>query len=277
MAFLPVGVENGGPIELYYEDHGEGRPVVLVHGWPMDGRMWERQVPALVDAGYRVIAYDRRGFGRSGRPWHGYDYDTLAGDLRTLLERLDLSDVTLVGFGMGGGEIVRHFGAHGPGRVAGIVLASAAAPFMYRSYDNPCGVLDDAAVAGVRAGITGDRIAFLDGFASRVFRGGSGVMVGEALRGYVRDLAALASPRATLECAVACMRTDLRADLSAITVPTLVVHGTRDAVVPFETTGARTHAAVAGSRLVLIEEAPHGCAVTHAGRFNRALLSFLSR
>ena len=278
MAYMPVAMENGAPIELYYEDYGEGRPVVLVHGWPLDGRMWEHQVSALVEAGYRVIAYDRRGFGRSTRPWDGYDYDTLAIDLQTLLEHLDLRECTLVGFCSGAGEVVRAIRNHGDERVAGVVLVSAVPPFLYRSYDNPGGLLNDDAVAAIKRGIADDRIAFLDSFATDLFRPGEAeVLVSEVHRVSFRDMATLASPRATSEHAIAFMRTDFRVDLAGLKVPTLIVHGDRDVVVPVEGSGMRSHKAVRGSEMVLIEGGPHCCNITHAGRFNRALLGFLAR
>jgi non-heme chloroperoxidase len=276
MALLEVGAENSTPIQLYYEDHGAGRPVVLIHGWPFSGRSWEPQLPALIEAGYRVITYDRRGFGNSSQPWGGYDYDTFAGDLHTLLEHLDLYEVTLVGFSMGGGEVARYVGTYGSDRVVQAVLAAAVLPYLYKADDNPDGGLDDAAIAGVQAGLTGDRLAFVDGFVTNFFRVGERTdLISEVLRSYHRDIAAFASPKGTLDCLAALARTDFRGDLAKLTVPTLVIHGDSDAVVPFEVSGRRSHEAIAGSRLVLVERAPHGLNVTHREQFNQALLGFL--
>ena len=172
MAFVQVGNENSAPVELYYEDHGSGSPVVLIHGWPLSGHPWENQVPALVEAGHRVITYDRRGFGDSSQPWSGYDYDTFAADLDTLLTYLDLRDAALVGFSMGGGEVVRYIGRYGTDRVAKAVLAAAVPPYLYKSDDNPEGALDDATIRQFQDGVRGDRIAFLDGFMTNFFAAG---------------------------------------------------------------------------------------------------------
>ncbi len=277
MTKLTVGTENDAPIELHYEDYGTGKPVVLIHGWPLSGRSWENQVPALVEAGYRVITYDRRGFGASSQPWGGYDYDTFAADLNTLLEHLDLREVSLVGFSMGGGEVVRYIGTYGSDRVAKAVLASAVPPYLYKSGDNPEGALDDDAIAGFLAGVTSDRIAFLDKFTTGFFSAGGELKVSQAQREYARDIAAFASPKGTLECITAFGRTDFRGDLEKITVPTLVIHGDSDAIVPFEASGKRSAQAIAGSELVVIEGGPHGINASHAEQFNRALLGFLAR
>jgi pimeloyl-ACP methyl ester carboxylesterase len=277
MASLVVGTEYGHPVELYYEDRGAGRPVVLIHGWPLSGRSWENQVPALIEAGFRVVAYDRRGFGKSSQPWGGYDYDTLAADLESLLVRLDLREVTLVGFSMGGGEVARYIGHYGTDRVAQAVLAAAVPPYLYKSDDNPDGALDDATIAAFEAGVRADRIAFVDGFVTGFFAVGDKTdLVSEPLRVYNRDIAAFASPQGTLDCIAAFGRTDFRADLAAFTVPTLVIHGDSDAIVPFEASGKRAHEAIAGSELVLVDAAPHGLNVTHADIFNSALLDFLA-
>ncbi len=276
MARITVGNENSKPVELHYEDHGTGRPVVLIHGWPLSGRSWEQQVPALVDAGYRVITYDRRGFGESTQPWTGYDYDTFAEDLNRLLTELDLSDVTLVGFSMGGGEVVRYLNRHGSGRVSQAVLAAAVPPYLYKSDDNPDGGLDDATIAQFEGGVRGDRIAFLEEFTKGFFAAGDEVLVSEPNRLYHRSIAEFASPKGTLDCIAAFGRTDFRGDLSTIDVPTLVIHGDADAIVPFEVSGKRSHEIIANSRLELIEGGPHGLNATHAEQFNNALLGFLN-
>lgn len=276
MTMLKVGTENDAPIELYYEDHGAGKPVVLIHGWPLSGRSWERQVPVLVDAGYRVITYDRRGFGNSSQPWLGYDYDSFAEDLNLLLEHIDLREATLVGFSMGGGEVVRYIGKYGTDRVSKVVLASAVPPYLYRSDDNPDGGFDDATIADLEAGVKDDRQTFLDTFTTNFFSAGDRTdLVSEAERTYAREIAAFASPKGTLECIGAFARTDFRGDVAAVTVPTLVIHGDADAIVPFEVSGRRSHESIAGSRLVLIEGGPHGINATHADQFNKELLEFL--
>jgi non-heme chloroperoxidase len=277
MALLTVGTENTTPVELYYEDHGAGQPVVLIHGWPLSSRSWENQVPALVDAGYRVITYDRRGFGKSSQPWTGYDYDTFAQDLDNLLVHLNLTGVTLVGFSMGGGEVVRYIGRFGTGRVAKAVLAAAVPPYLYQSDDNPDGGLDDATIAGFEAGVKGDRIRFLDGFTTAFFGAGDKTdLISDEQRLYNRDIAAFASPKGTLDCIAAFGRTDFRDDVAKVTVPTLIIHGDSDGIVPLEISGRRSHESIAGSKLVVIEGGPHGLNATHPEQFNAALLDFLA-
>ncbi|MGQ0575146.1 MAG: alpha/beta fold hydrolase [Pseudonocardia sp.] len=283
MPFLTVGTENSAPIDLHYTDHGTGRPVVLIHGWPLSGRSWEQQVPALVDAGHRVVTYDRRGFGKSSQPWHGYDYDTFTADLDALLEHLDLRDAALVGFSMGGGEVVRHLARSGAnGRVTRAVLAAAVPPYLYQSDDNPDGGLDDSMIEQFQDGVRGDRLAFLDGFTKDFFSPGLGltgkkVLVSEPQRQYAIAQAAAASPKGTLDCITAFGRTDFRTDVAAVTVPTLVIHGDSDQTVPFEVSGKRSHELIAGSELVVIEGGPHGINATHPEQFNAALLDFLGK
>jgi pimeloyl-ACP methyl ester carboxylesterase len=276
MARVTVGEENGAPIELYYEDHGSGQPVVLVHGWPLSSRSWENQVAALVDDGYRAVTYDRRGFGRSSQPWDGYDYDTLAGDLNRLLVQLDLTDVTLVGFSMGGGEVARYVGQYGTERVGKAVFASAVPPYLYKSAANPDGAIDDATLDGFHEGIRADRVAFVDQFVTNFFSvRGRTDLVSEPLRLDNARIAAGASPKGTLDCTTAFSTTDFRDDLKAFTIPTLVIHGDSDAIVPFEASGRRTAEAIPDSTLVLVPDAPHGLNVTHSGTFNAELLAFL--
>jgi len=277
MSRLAVGTENNAPIELHYDDYGTGKPVVLIHGWPLSGRSWENQVPALIEAGYRVITYDRRGFGASSQPWDGYDYDTFTADLNTLIEHLDLREVTLVGFSMGGGEVVRYIGTYGAGRIAKVVLASAVPPFLYKSAENPGGAMDDDAIAGLLGGVKSDRIAFLDEFTTGFFSAGSELKVSQAQREYARDIAAFASPKGTMDCVTAFARTDFRGDLAKITVPTLVIHGDSDGIVPFEASGKRSAETIEGSELVVIKGGPHGINASHAQEFNEALLGFLAR
>ncbi|MCW2583201.1 MAG: bromoperoxidase [Klenkia sp.] len=277
MATLTVGTENSTPIDLYYEDHGAGRPVVLIHGWPLSGKSWEAQVPALVEAGHRVVTYDRRGFGESSKPFEGYDYDTFAADLDALLTHLDLTDVTLVGFSMGGGEVVRYIARHGTDRIHSAVLAAAVPPYLYASDDNPEGGLDDATIESFQAGVTGDRFAFLEDFTEAFFAAGDeGDLVSSAQKAFARQIANVASPKGTLDCITAFGRTDFRGDVAKVTVPTLVIHGDSDGVVPFEVSGKRSAELIDGAELVVIEGGPHGINASHPQEFNTALLRFLA-
>ena len=277
MAMLQVGTENDASIQLHYEDVGTGSPVVLIHGWPLSGRSWESQVPALVEAGHRVVTYDRRGFGDSSQPWGGYDYDTFAADLDALLQHLDLRGVALVGFSMGGGEVVRYIARYGTDRVAKAVLAAAVPPYLYKSADNPDGGLDDATIAAFQEGVKTDRLAFLEGFTTNFFSAAGQLKVSEPQREYARDIAASASPKGTLDCIAAFARTDFRADLETVTVPTLVIHGDSDAIVPFEVSGKRSAQAIANAELVVVKDAPHGFNASHANEFNGHLVRFLAR
>jgi non-heme chloroperoxidase len=276
MGKFAVGAENGLPIELHYTDHGDGQPVVLIHGWPLSGRSWEAQVPALVEAGYRVITYDRRGFGQSSQPWHGYEYDTFAADLAALLDHLDLRDAVLIGFSMGGGEVVRYLGRYGADRVSKIVLASAVPPYLYTSDDNPDGGVDDATVESMIAGIKQDRMAFFDGFLDTYFSAGKTGKVSPQQKAYALSQLAVASPKGTIDCIDAFSRTDFRDDLTKVMVPALVIHGDSDNIVPIEVSGQRTAAAIPGSVLVILEDGPHGILVSHAAEWNAAVLQFLA-
>ena len=282
MPMITVPATAEAPVALHYTDAGAGKPVVLVHGWPLSGRSWEGQVPALVEAGHRVITYDRRGFGQSSQPWDGYDYDTFAADLNTLIETLDLRDVTLIGFSMGGGELARYVSTYGQDRIAKLVFASAVPPYLYKSDDNPDGGVDDDLAAWFHDGIVADRPAFLEEFVTMFFTAGKPSLlnkpkVSDAQQAYALAIAEMASPKGTLDCTVAFATTDFRDDLTKITVPTLVIHGDSDAIVPFEVSGKRTHEAIAGSELVLIEGAPHGVTVSHKEEWNRHVLSFLAK
>ncbi|MDP9429581.1 MAG: alpha/beta hydrolase [Actinomycetota bacterium] len=277
MPRLAVGSDNGQPVELHYQDVGAGRPVVLIHGWPLSGRSWEAQVAPLVAAGYRVVTYDRRGFGESSQPWSGYDYDTFAADLHALLEHLDLRDVALVGFSMGGGEVVRYIATHGTERVSRAVLAAAVPPYLYKSADNPDGGLDDATIEQFQQGVIDDRIAFLDQFTTGFFTSGdAGLQVSEQQRQYALRIAEFASPKGTLDCITAFGRTDFRGDVAKVTVPTLLIHGDADAIVPFEVSGQRAHELIPNSELVVIEGGPHGVNASHPEQFNQALIAFLA-
>jgi non-heme chloroperoxidase len=275
MPYLTVGKENSGSIDLYYEDHGSGKPVVLIHGWPLSGRSWEKQLPALLEAGYRVVTYDRRGFGDSSKPTSGYDYDTFAADLHALITKLDLRDAALVGFSMGGGEVARYLGTHGSERVRKAAFLAAIPPFLLKSADNPEGV-DGGIFDGIKKGIAADRPAFLSGFLSNFYN--VDVLKGKRISDeWVRlswNIAAMASPKATLDC-VSAWLTDFRKDLAKIDVPTLVLHGDSDRIVPLEASAKRTHEAVKGSRYVVVKDGPHGLNWTHADEVNRALLDLL--
>jgi non-heme chloroperoxidase len=282
MPLLPVSDPSGTDVELYYEEAGTGKPVVLIHGWPLSGRSWEGQVPALVEAGHRVITYDRRGFGKSSQPWSGYDYDTFASDLNTLLETLDLTDVTLVGFSMGGGELARYVSLYGQDRISKLVFASAVPPYLYKASDNPDGGVDDDLAAWFHDGITSDRPKFLKQFLTMFFTAGSPSLinkpkVSDEQLAYNLAIAESASPKGTLDCTVAFATTDFRDDLTKITVPTLVIHGDSDAIVPFEVSGKRTHEAIPNSELVVIEGAPHGLTVSHRDEWNEHVLAFLAK
>lgn len=272
---MPTTTVSPG-VDLHYDDFGTGDPIVLIHGWPLSGRSWEAQIPALIADGRRVITYDRRGFGASTQTWDGYDYDTFAADLDALLRNLDLREVTLVGFSMGGGEVARYLGTYGSDRIAKAVFAGAVPPYLYKSDDNPDGALDDATITAFQQGVTTDRIAFVDGFATNFFTAGGTLKVSDAQVRYAQELAHVASPKATLDCITAFGRTDFRGDLAKIDVPTLVIHGDSDAIVPLANSGQRTHEAITGSRLVVIKDGPHGINASHPTEFNDALLAFLN-
>jgi non-heme chloroperoxidase len=277
MSVISVGKENSGSVDLYYEDHGTGQPVVLIHGWPLSGRSWEKQVPALLEAGHRVITYDRRGFGHSSKPTVGYDYQTFAADLHTIITELDLRDATLVGFSMGGGEVARYLGAYGNARVKRAVFMAAIPPFFVKTSNNPAGV-DASVFEGIKKAIVADRPAFLSKFFAdfyNVDRLGGQRISDEVVR-LSWNIAAGASPTGTLQCVTA-WATDFREDLRRIRVPTLIIHGDSDRIVPLEVSGQLTHQAVAGSRLAVVAGGPHGLNWTHAEDVNRELTSFLAQ
>jgi len=265
-------------IRLHVEDTGgTGRPVILIHGWPLSAEAWKAQVPILRDAGYRVISYDRRGFGRSEKPSSGYDYDTLAADLAAVIEERDLKDVTLVGFSMGGGEVARYVANHGEGRLHSVVFAAAVPPYLLQSLDNPEGPLTQDKADEMRGGLEKDREAFFDGFTRDFFSANGKLMVTEDERQAAIALCHQSDQTAALGCMKAFATTDFRADLKKVNVPTLVLHGDSDAIVPFEGSGERTHRAVSGSEVVTLKGAPHGCNTSHADDFNLALLNFLKK
>jgi non-heme chloroperoxidase len=276
MSRVKVGTENGADIEIYYEDHGQGQPVVLVHGYPLNGRSWERQHRVLLESGYRVIAYDRRGFGESSRPTVGYDYDTFAADLNALLEHLDLTDVALVGFSMGTGEVTRYLGNYGSARVRRAVLLGAIPPFLLKTGDNPEGV-DRQVFEGIKAAVLADRYAYFKDFFDSFYNTDklAPARISDQAWQASFNVAASASPYASYAC-VDTWLTDFRADLPKIDVPVLVVHGTEDRILPFAATAQRLPALIRDVRLVPVEGGPHNIAWTHPEEVNPALLGFLA-
>ncbi|MEV4114161.1 alpha/beta hydrolase [Nonomuraea sp. NPDC049695] len=277
MSYIKVGTENSTDVELYYEDHGEGQPVVLIHGYPLDGHSWERQSAALLKAGYRVITYDRRGFGRSSQPTTGYDYDTFAADLNTVLESLDLNDVVLVGFSMGTGEVGRYLGRYGSGRVAKAAFLASLEPFLLQTGDNPTGVPQEV-FDGITAAVTADRYAYFTDFYTNFYNTDETLgsrLSEEALRNSW-NVAAGASWYAS-SAVVPTWLTDFRGDLAAIDVPALILHGTGDRILPIDATAREFHKRVPQADYVEIEGAPHGLLWTHAAEVNQALLTFLSK
>lgn len=272
-----VNVEAEPATELFYVDIGEGQPVVLIHGWPLSHRMWESQVNVLVDAGYRCIAYDRRGFGDSGKPEGGYDYDTFASDLNDLVLALDLYDVVLVGFSMGGGEVARYIAKYGTERIAKAALLGAVPPFLLQTHDNPGGA-PQAVFDGMIAGVKHDRIGFLDGFFPNFYNSDANYPgVSPDLIPYSKSIAWPALPLATQQCITAFGTTDFREDMAAFDVPTLIVHGDADRIVPIDISARKSAELIAGSRLEVLAGAPHGFAATHAAQLNALLLEFVKQ
>jgi non-heme chloroperoxidase len=275
MPYVRVGDENGADIHLYYEDHGMGQPVVLIHGYPLNRHSWERQHRVLLAAGYRVITYDRRGFGQSSQPVIGYDYDTFTADLDTLLQHLDLSDVILAGFSMGSGEVTRYLSRYGSARISKAALLGAIPPFLLRTDDNPEGV-ERQVFEDIRAAIVADRYAYLESFLNNFYNvdqlGGTRISDQAWQASFI--VAAGASPYATCAC-VNSWLTDFRADLPKIDVPVLIVHGTEDRILPFEATSQRLPALIKDARLVRVDGGPHNIAWTHPDEVNDALMAFL--
>ena len=277
MGYITVGTENSTNIDLYYEDHGAGQPVVLIHGYPLNGDSWEKQTAALLDAGYRVITYDRRGFGRSSRPTEGYDYDTFAADLNTLLEALDLRDAVLVGFSMGTGEVGRYLGSYGSERIAKAAFLGSLEPFLLQTPDNPTGVPQEV-FDGLLAAVTADRYAFFTEFFTNFFNTDEFLgnrLSEEALRASW-DVASTASPHASVA-AHPTWLTDFRGDVAKIAVPALIVHGTAARLLPIDATGRLFAKSLPAADYVEIEGAPHGLLWTHGAEVNEALLAFLAK
>jgi non-heme chloroperoxidase len=276
MPRITVGTQNTAPIELHYEDHGSGQPVVLIHGYPLDGNSWERQERVLLAAGYRVITYDRRGFGRSSQPTVGYDYDTFAADLNVLLEQLDLHDIVLGGFSMGTGEVARYLGRYGSARVSKAMLIGTIPPFVLKRDDNPDGV-NGQVFEDIKAAIANDRYAYFKEFLDAFYNVDvlSPDRISDQAWQASFNVAAGASPYASYAC-VDTWLTDFRDDLPKIDVPTLVVHGTEDRILPIAATADRLPELIADARLVRIEGGPHNIGWTHPDEVNNALLEFLN-
>ena len=275
MAYMTVATENPTDIDLFYEDHGSGSPVILIHGYPLSGASWEKQLPALLHAGYRVITYDRRGFGKSSQPATGYQYDVFAADLRQLVSHLGLNDVTLVGFSMGGGEMARYIGKYGSQGVRKAVIIGGVPPFLLKTPDNSEG-LDSAVFEDIQKTVAADRYAFFSEFFKNFFN--TDVLLGQRVSEQAVqaswNIAAGASPIASVAC-VPTWHEDFRQDLARIDVPALVIYGDADRIVPLEASGRRTAQMIKGARLVAIKDGPHAVNWTHAEEVNSALLAFL--
>ena len=276
MPHVVVGTENGSNIELHYEDHGQGQPVILIHGYPLNGRSFERQERALLASGYRAVNYDRRGFGLSDQPTIGYDYDTFAADLNALLDHLRLDDVILVGFSMGTGEVTRYLGTYGSARVRKAVLLGAIPPFVLKTGDNPEGV-DGSVFEGIKQAVIVDRYAYFKDFFDNFYNVDQyrGTRISDSALEASFNVAAGASPYATYAC-VDTWLTDFRPDLPKIDVPMLVLHGTADRILPFEATAKRLPALVKGLTLIPVEGGPHNIGWTHSEEVNDALLKFIA-
>ena len=276
MPFITVGSENTASIDVYYEDHGEGQPVVLIHGYPLDGHSWEKQSAALLKAGYRVITYDRRGFGQSSQPTTGYDYDTFAADLNVVLDRLDLTDVVLVGFSMGTGEVARYLGTYGSRRIAKAAFMGSLEPFLLKTDDNPTGVPQEIR-DGIVAAVTADRYAYFTDFFNNFYNTADNLgtrLSEEALRNSW-NVAARASWFAS-RAVVPTWFTDFRGDISKVDVPALILHGTADNILPIDATARPFRELLPKADYVEIDGAPHGLLWTHADEVNQALLAFLA-
>jgi peroxiredoxin len=277
MAYLKTNSkENGNSIKLYYEDYGKGKPVILIHGWPLSHRMWDKQISDLVEAGYRVITYDRRGFGQSSKPYAGYDYNTLAKDLKALISKLKLKEVTLIGFSMGGGEVARYIGNYGTSHVKKAILVGAVTPYLLQTEDNDNAV-DGSVFESMKEGIAKDRPAFFEAF-------GKNFVSYEDLKEHVSleqiklnwNIAMSASRKATLDCVDAFGLTDFREDLKKFDIPTLVIHGDNDRIVPLEVSGKKAMDFLKHGELKVIKNGSHGLSFTHAEELSESILNFLS-
>ena len=277
MSYIEIGKENSTSLHLYYEDHGSGQPVILIHGYPLSSGSWEKQVPALLDAGYRVIAYDRRGFGKSSQPTAGYNYETFAEDLHKVITSLKLKDFVLVGFSMGGGEVARYIGKYGSKDVSKAVIIGGVPPYLLKTKDNPEGV-DASVFEGIQKAVAADRYAFFAEFFKNFYN--TDVLMGKRVSEQAVqaswNVACISSATASVAC-VPTWHEDFRGDLAKVDVPTLVIHGDSDRIVPFAAAGQRTAKLVKGAELVSIPGGPHNVAWTHAEEVNRALLQFLAK
>lgn len=277
MPYVTVGKENSGDINLYYEDHGSGEPVVLIHGYPLNGASWEKQIPVLLNAGHRVITYDRRGFGRSSQPTVGYNYDTFAEDLHKLIAHLKLKNFSLVGFSMGGGEVARYIGKYGSKGVNRAVIIGGVPPYLLKTADNPEGV-DGAVFEGIKQAASADRYAFFTEFFKNFYNTDVhlGKRISEQAVQSSWNVAAGCSAFATVAC-VPTWHEDFRQDVARIDVPTLVIHGEADRIVPFASAGQRTAKLVKDAKLVVIKDGPHAVSWTHAEEVNAELVAFLGK
>ena len=277
MPYVNVGKENSTEIDLYYEDHGSGEPVVLIHGYPLNGASWEKQVPALLAAGRRVITYDRRGFGKSSQPTVGYNYDTFAEDLHKLVTKLKLRNFALVGFSMGGGEVARYIGKHGSKDVTHTVFISSVPPFLLKTADNQEGV-DGSVFEGIEKAVAADRYAFFTEFFKNFYN--QDVFLGKRISEQAVQASWIVAASASATASLACVPTwheDFRKDLSRVDVPTLVIHGDADRIVPIAASGERTAKLIKGARLVTIKDGPHAVGWTHAEQVNHELVNFLGK
>ena len=265
------------PVDVFYEDYGSGQPVILIHGWPLSRKSWEQQVWKIVEEGFRCISYDRRGFGISSQPWGEYDYSALASDLDTLIEGLDLKDAVIVGFSMGGGEVVRYLTDYGSDKIAKAVLISSIVPLVKKKNDNPDGVPEEA-LNEIIDSLQKDRVGFLKEFGKGFYNYKDNKdKVSEAQLDYDFSIASHASPRATIQTALAWMETDFRSELKNVDVPTLIVHGDADETVPKATSADQAANGIADNTYEVIKGAPHGLNITHADELNEILISFLNK
>lgn len=276
MGFLKTNsTENSNTVNLYYEDYGNGKPIILIHGWPLSHRMWDNNIETLVEAGFRVVAYDRRGFGQSSKPYTGYDYITMSSDLNDLIEGLDLKDVTLCGFSMGGGEVAGYIGRYGTERLSNAILIGAVTPYLLETENNKNAV-DGSVFNGMKDGIRKDRAAFFKEFGKNFLNFEKlSEKVSSAQIELNWHIAMQASLKATIDCVDAFGKTDFRKDLEKFDIPTLIIHGDDDAIVPFEVSGKKAHDMVNNSELSIIKNGPHGLSFTHAQELNQAILNFL--
>jgi len=269
-------IETEPNVHLRIRDYGTGKPVILIHGWPLSNEMWEYQIEALVANNFRVIAYDRRGFGQSSQPWSGYDYDTMTDDLKTIIDALELKDITLVGFSMGGGEVVRYFSRYGGKNVTKAVLISSVTPFRLKTEDNPDGKSEEENAETIKA-IHDDRIGFLDGFGKNFF--GKSLLntpISDPLLEYYRMLCSFASPKATIECAKSFSTTDFRDEMFTVNVPTLIIHGDNDKIVDIEISSKKSATLIPNNQFIIYEDAPHGLFYTHKDQLNKDLTAFIN-